>query len=132
MNPPHFPRSLVILMFILVTCTFFVGTLRTFAPAQAAIVFETPTQQVDLPTATSTADFPTPGPTLTPPPASQLPPPTDEEALIPTPPPTYTPTPISYTVYADTTGVIALAILLVVVVLVGLVLGGRSLRMNKK
>jgi hypothetical protein len=42
--------------------------------------------------------------------------------------PTAIPTPISKTVYADTTGIIALAILMVVVVLVGVFLGGRNPR----
>jgi len=57
---------------------------------------------------------------------------------MPTPPPTYTPiptavpTPISRTVYADTTGIIALAILMVVVVLIGVTLGERSPREKKE
>jgi hypothetical protein len=40
--------------------------------------------------------------------------------------PTAIPTPLSKTVYADTTGIIALAIFMVVVILVGVTLGGRS------
>ena len=130
MNRNHNPRSLVILLFILVAGTFIVGTLRTFAPARAATVLS------DLaPTSTSMADFPPPGPTSTPPPASLLPPPTGEATSEPTPPPTYTLNPTAlpdYTVYADTTGVIALAILLVVVVLVGMAFGQRNLRRKKE
>ena len=138
MNHTHLPHSLVILLFILVAGTFFVGTLLTFASAHAAIVLEDPAPKADLPTSTSVAVFPTPGPTLTPLPASLLPPPTGEAIFMPTPPPTYTPvptaipTPISHTVYADTTGIIALAILLVVVVLIGTVLGERKPRQKKE
>jgi hypothetical protein len=142
MNHSHLPRSLIILLFILVAVTFFAGTLRTFAPAQAAPVLEELTQKTGLlsadgalaPTPTSTGNFPLPGPTLTPLPPSLLPPLTDGGPFMPTPPPTYTPmptaipTPISKTVYADTTGIIALAILMVVVVLVGVFLGGRNPR----
>jgi predicted acyltransferase len=40
-------------------------------------------------------------------------------------------TPIPESGYADTTGIIALAILMVVVMLVGMVWGGRSPRMKK-
>lgn len=129
MNHTHLPRSLIILLFILVGVTFFVGTLHTFAPARAATVL------ADLaPTSTSMADFPPPGPTPTPPPASLLPPPTEDATLLQTPPPTYTPNPTAlpdYTIYADTTGVIALAILLVVVVLVGMAFGQHN-RSRKK
>ncbi|MCX6034480.1 MAG: hypothetical protein NTV38_05830, partial [Chloroflexi bacterium] len=132
MNHTHLPRSLVILLFILVASTFFMGTLRAFVPVRAAIVLDDLAQKADLPTSTSIADFPTPGPTPTPPPPSLLPPPTDGGPFMPTPPPTYTPmptaipTPLSKKVYADTTGIIALAIFMVVVILVGVAWGGRS------
>jgi hypothetical protein len=122
MNQTHLPRSLIILLFILVAVTFFVGTLRTFASAQAATVLDDLTQKADLPTSTSIADFPTPSPT-----------PTDGGPFMPTPPPTYTPmptaipTPISEQEYvADMTGIVGLAILMVVVMLVGVAWGGRS------
>jgi len=122
MNQTHLPRSLIILLFILVAATFFVGTLLTFAPAQAAIVLEDRSHRADLssidkdlsPNSTSIADFPPPGLTPTPPPVTLL------------------PTPIDNTIYADTTGIIALVILMVVVVLVGLVFGGRNPRKKKE
>lgn len=118
MNQTHLPRSLIILLFILVVATFFVGTLLAFAPAQAATVLEDRSHRADLSStdkdlpqnSTSIADFPPPGLTPTPPPVSLL------------------PDPIDNTIYADTTGIIALAILLVFVVLFGLVLGGRTPR----
>ena len=165
MSQNHLPRSLIILLFFLVAVTFFVGTLRTFAPAHAAIVLENLAQKADLPsadkiipTSTSIADFPSLGPTPTPSPTSFLPPPTGDAIFMPTPPPTFTPmatpptsflppptgdaifnptppptftpmaTPIPEQGYADTTGIIALAILLVVVILVGLAWGGRRPR----
>jgi hypothetical protein len=138
MNHSHLPRSLVILLFILVAGTFFVGTLRAFIPAQAGIVMDDLALKADLSTSTSTTGFPPPGPTPTPLPASLLPPPTDAATLMPTPPPTdipeptALPTPVPYTHYADTTGIIALAILLVVVVLVGTLLGERRPRQKKE
>lgn len=137
MNQTHLPRSLIILLFFLVAVTFFVGTLRTFAPVHAAIVLENLTQKADLPsadkiipTSTSIAYYPSLGPTPTPPPNSFLPPPTGDAIFNPTPPPTFTPmpTPIPKQEYVDTTGIIALAILLVVVILVGLAWDGRRPR----
>jgi len=141
MNHPHLPRSLIILVFFLVAATFLVGTLNTFAPAHAAIVLEDQAQKADLPsvvtitpTSTSIADFPPLLPTLIPPPTSLLPPPIDNATSISTPPPTLTPMPIpiSNPGYADTTGIIALAILMVVVMLVGMVWGGSTSRMNNE
>jgi hypothetical protein len=127
MNNIHLPRSLVILLFILVIGTFIMGILRTFATARAATFLPN-----SSPTSTSTADYSPPGPTPTPPPVSLLPPPTTEKTSEPTPAPTLTPTLIpNNTVYADTTGIIALAILLVVVVLVGMAFGQRNRRRNK-
>jgi hypothetical protein len=126
MNHTHLPRSLVILIFILVVGTFVAGTLRAFVTARAAIEMDDLAQRVDLPTSTLIVEFPTPGLTPTPLPASLLPPPTD--SLIPT----EIPTPVDHTVYADTIGIIALAILLVVVVLIGTVLGERKPRRKKE
>ena len=122
MNQTHLPRLLIILLFILVAATFFVGTLLMFAPAQAATVLEDRSHIADLSStdkdlpqnSTSIADFPPPGLTPTPHPVTLLEPPTDD------------------TIYADTTGIIALAILMVVVVLVGLVLGGGNPLKNKE
>jgi hypothetical protein len=138
MNQPHLPRSLIILLFILVAVTFFVGTLRTFAPALAAPGLEDMSQKADLPstneimlTSTLIANFPPPGPTWTPPPASLLPPPTVEETFMPTPAPTPTPILILEKGYADTTGIIAMGILLVVAILIGMAWGGRGLRVKK-
>jgi hypothetical protein len=139
MNQAHLPRSLVILLFILVAATFFVGILRSFMPAHAAVVLDNLTSKVDLSAATSNADFPSPGPTPTPPPAAQLPTPIGENTSLPTPAPTVTNTmqadgelssdlaeePLYI---SDMTGIIALGILMVVVVLVGVAWSGRVLR----
>jgi len=132
MNHTHPPRSLITLLFILVAVTFFVATLRTFAPAHAAPILESLAKKADVstPTSTSSSDIPNPGPTPTPPPPSLLPPPTVEETFIPTLTPTFTPIPTAIPIpaSADTTGIIALAILMVVVMLLGMAWGGRSLR----
>jgi hypothetical protein len=139
MNQSHLPRSLVILLFILVAATFFVGILHSFIPAHAAVVLDDLAPRVDLSTATSNADFPSPGPTPTPSPASLLPPPIGEATSLPTPAPTVTDTtqadgelnsdldeePLYI---SDMTGIIALGILMVIVVLVGVAWGGRILR----
>jgi len=135
MNKIHLPRAPIILLFILVAVTFFVGTLLTFASAHAATVLDVFSQKAVLPsvaktetpTNTSTSNFPSPGPTLTPLPTSLLPPPTTSATSMPTPPPTLTPTaaPIpAPEYYSDMTGIIALVILLVVVMLVGMTWGG--------
>jgi len=118
MTQPHLPRSLVILLFILVAVTFFVGTLRAFTPAHAvsnATATPTSTLVLKTPSATlagSESETPVSTPTV------QV---DNEESLTPTPAP-------DKTVYADTTGIIALSILLVVVMLVGMIWGGRSPR----
>jgi hypothetical protein len=135
MNHPHLPRALIILLFFLMVATFFVGTLRTFASAQAVVVLDdrAPTTgllSVDKNLAvapTSTTMIPTPGHTLTPPP-------TKVATSMPTPASTPAPTaaPITEQIYVtDMTGIIALAILLVVVILVGVTLSGRT-SWNKK
>jgi hypothetical protein len=124
MNHNHLPRLLVTLLLILVAGTFFVGTLRAFVPGRAGAVMDDLVLKADLPTATSVAGFSTPGPTPTLLSESLLPSPTEEEAPLPTP--VATSAPVDHTVYADTTGIIALAILLVVVVLVGTILGERK------
>ena len=142
MTQSHLPRALFTLLFILVGVTFLVGIMRAFVPARAVVVLDTPAQNINLPTSTSTADFPSPGPPLTPPPASLLPPATPEETLIQTSAPTVTNTPraavaesseqASEPIYiSDMTGVTALGILMVVVVLVGITWGGRNFRKKK-
>jgi len=165
MTQSHLPRALFTLLFILVAVTFLVGILHAFVPARAVVVLDTPAQNTNLPTSTSTADFPSPGPPLTPPPASLLPPATGAATLIPTPPltsaatslmppatpsatliptpaSTFTDTPqaaaaessgqVPEPIYiSDMTGVTALGILMVVVVLVGITWGGRNFRKKK-
>jgi len=135
------PRSFIILLSILIAVTFFVGSLRTFASAQAATVLDNLTYKTDrlssvrglIPTSVS-SDFPSLGPTPTPPSASLLPPAATDAPLMQTPAPTLTPTvsPIPKTEYADTTGVIALGILMVVVVLIGIIWGERNLLQKKE
>jgi len=140
MNQSHLPRTLINLLFILVVTTFLAGVLRAFEPAQAALVLDTPTQATGLPTSTSISEFPSPGSTPTPPPASLLPPPAGEATLIPTPAPTATAQAEGETspdlderplYISDMTGIIALGILMVVVVLVGVAWGRYSFNKNK-
>ena len=142
MTQSHLSRALFTLLFILVGVTFLVGILHAFVPARAVVVLDSPAQNINLPTSTSTADFLSPGPPLTPPPASLLPPATPEETLIPTPAPTVTNTPQAAVaesseqapepIYiSDMTGVTALGILMVVVVLVGITWGERNFRKKK-
>jgi hypothetical protein len=121
MNQTHLPRSLIILLFILVAVTFFVGTLRTFTPARAVsnatltpvvtLALKTPSTMLAEPENETMGSTPTVTNT------GQA---DGDESFAPTP------TLISGTVYADTTGIIALAILMVVVMLVGVALGARS------
>jgi hypothetical protein len=142
MNQSHLPRLLINLLFMLVAATFFAGVLRAFAPARAALVNDNLAQTTALPTSTSLVDFPSPGPALTLPPASSLPPPTRDATSLPTSAPTDTSTPLADTeVYpdldeepiyiTDMTGIIALGILMVVVVLVGMAWGVRNPGKNK-
>jgi hypothetical protein len=142
MNRSHLPRALIILLFILVIVAFFVGTLRTFASARAASVLDDFTQRTNqpsagevlAPTSTSTSVIPPLGPTPTPLPTSVLPPATKVATPMSTPAPTFTPTPIPEPeeYITDMTGIISLAILLVVVILVGVAWGGRNSRKKKE
>src|SRR5450756_1978650 len=106
MNQPNLPRSLIILLFILVVVAFIVGTLRTFAPAHATTVLENL-----VATKTSIASLPPHRPTPTPAATSLLPPPTDDEPPIPTPAATSTPNPAEIIepgeYRTDMTGIIA-------------------------
>jgi hypothetical protein len=114
MNHTHLPRPLVIVLFILVAGFFFVGTLRAFIPAHAlSNATVTPTVTLVLKTPSTTPAEP------------------ENEALSPTPTVTSTPQ-ADNTVYADTTGIISLAILMVVVILVGMAWGGRRPRKKKE
>ncbi|HEX7540522.1 MAG TPA: hypothetical protein VF352_00205 [Anaerolineales bacterium] len=126
MNHTHLPRSLIILLFILVAVTFFVGTLRTFTPAHAV------SNATGTPTVTLVLKTP-----------STTPPESESETPVSTPTATnlsqadsdenFTLTPIPEPEYvADMTGIIGLAILMVVVMLVGVAWGGRSPWKNKE
>lgn len=142
MNPPRFPRALITLLFILIASTFLVGTLRFFASAQAAPILEDSTQKNSqdsrvalAPTLTVTVNFSTLEPTLAAPTASLQPSPTKAASstptLIPTPTPTLIPIP-PRKYFTDMTGIISLAIMLVVVILVGIIWGARSSRRKKE
>jgi hypothetical protein len=120
----HFlPRSLVILLSILVTVTFFIGMFQSYSLARA-VSNPTVLPATDSPTATLTS---TPQPTISETPT--LGEPTAEPTHKRVWPPTPTPPPIS--LYADTIHVTSLAIVLVVVILVGVIIGERNLRRKK-
>jgi uncharacterized protein YneF (UPF0154 family) len=101
MKPIDTSRLIIVLLLALILAAFLAGTLCAFSPAQAALF---------------SADSPTMNPT---------------DTFMPTPAstPTHLPTPIVMS--ADTTGIIALAILVVVVTLVGMVWGGAIFRRKK-
>ena len=98
MKPVHIPRSLIILILVLVTVTFLAGTLHAFGSARAA-TSATPTATLSEPTVSET-DL------------------------------TETPVPTPVLASADTTGIIALASIIVIVVVAGTVLG--QIRPRKK
>ena len=104
MKPVSIPRSLIIFIFILVAVTLLAGTLHAFASARAVTL--------DTPTAAAIIQI---GSDVTP-------------AATPTPEPTPVKKPLL--VSADTTGIIALAIVIVMIVVVGALLG--SSRPGKK
>jgi len=129
MNQTHLPRLLVIVLFILVAGFFFVGTLRAFIPAQAlSNATVTPMDTLALKTVSTTPAEPENETLGSTPVVTNTGQAGSEEGFTPTP----NPTPIDKTVYADTTGVIALAILMVVVILVGMAWGGRRPRKKKE
>ena len=113
MNPPHLPRSLFILFFFLVTAAFSVGTMRAFTPVHAD----------SIPTITLLVTLGTTIPHAT---RTVTPSGSGMETVISTPTATIldgpAPAPIYFT---DMTGIITLAVLMVVVILVGVVWGGR-------
>ena len=143
MNHPRLPRTLIVLLFILVAITFLVGTLRSFASAQAAVIFENADQTGPrsgyalAPTLTLTFNILTPTPTFTALPASLLPLATPVETSMPTPTPTLTPVPTNappapLVSSTDMTGIVSLGILLVVVILVGITWGESRTRRKKE
>jgi len=122
MNHTHHPRSLIVLLFILVAVTFFVGTLRAFTPAHAVSnATVTPTTPLVLKTPSTTpAESESETPVFTPTVTNTGQADSDENFT-----PTRTPIPEQEYV-ADMTGIVGLAILMVVVMLVGVAWGGRS------
>lgn len=137
MKPAHTSHWIAILILPLIVVTFLAGTLRAFSSARAALVSDpgNPVNSLTLPAMDPTLTPPATydGTSLPPGPTPQSPlGPTD--TLMPTPAPTLTLTPISAPIpaSADTTGIIALAILLVVITLVGLAWGGGGPRRNKR
>jgi hypothetical protein len=114
MNNHHLPRALVVLLFILLILTFLAGTLQAFVPVNAALQANTAAQVATLYLLPATSELSTSSP------AEESTQPAEEEEEIPSP------TPDVAALTADTTGVIALAILLVVIVLVGTILGERK------
>lgn len=122
MNHIHLPRPLVNSLFILVVASFFVGTFRAFTPARAVSnATFTPTSTLVLITASFTPVEPE-NETLGSTPAFITTAPAGSNGSHP-PNPTLAPAPESS---ADMTGIIALGILMVFVILVGMVWGGRS------
>jgi hypothetical protein len=108
MNQIHPPRLLIIGLFSLVAVTFFAGLLRTFTPAYA------------LADATGTASITAvSSPVVVNTPETDI----DESTTL---------TPVLEKGYADTNGIIALGIVLVVVILIGVTWGGRNSRGKKK
>jgi hypothetical protein len=129
----NLPRPLIIVLFILVAVSFFVGTLRAFIPAQAlSNATVTPTVTLILKTPSTTPAEPENEALGSTPTVTNTGQAGSEEGFNPTPTPTPNPTPIDKTVYADTTGIIAPAILMVVVILVGMAWGGRRPRKKKE
>jgi heme/copper-type cytochrome/quinol oxidase subunit 2 len=118
MNQIHLPRSLLILIFVVIAATFIFGTLRAFSSANAAASGTNLQSEGGNPALAPTI---TPGLTPTPPPS--LLPAADSNIPNPTPGPIY---------IADTTGIIALVILLVFVMLVGMIWGVRGDRNGKE
>ena len=141
MNHPRLPRAIIVLLFILVAGTFLVGSLRSFASARAETVFGDVGQIGPVPgeglapTLTSNVNILTAAATFTALPASVLPSATPVETAVPTPAPTLAPTdtpPLPPEYFTDMSGIISLAIVLVVVILVGISWGGSSVRRKNK
>jgi hypothetical protein len=125
MNQSHFPRSLIILLFILVSLSFIVGTLRAFTNVHAiSTPMVTPAVTLGLNTPSTTPpesenETPVPSPTAI----------MSSQATSMSSSPS---TPVPVQDYStDMTGIISLGILMVVVVLVGVTWGGRDPRKKK-
>jgi hypothetical protein len=118
----HPPFSIIILLFFLIAGTFFVGTLQTFNPTRAAMnLIALQDDTIAPPTDGASESHPDMTILIS---SYQ----TGEETLEPTM--ALTATPLASAVpdmgYAGTTGIFALGILVVLVILVGLVWGSRS------
>ena len=119
MKPAHNPRSLVVPFLILVAVAFLTGALRLFRSAQAAV--STPAKvTVNDQIMAATGLTLTPAPTDTDTDLTPTPVPAQADTDLP---PQSTPTVVP--VSADTTGIIALAIVIVATVLVGAAWGVR-------
>ena len=124
----HLPRSIIILLVILVAVSFFIGTLRAFTPARAvAIASATPTSTLVLTKPSSTAAEPENESLGSTPSVANTTQAASSENITPIPSPTPEPEYI-----ADMTGIIALGILMVFVILVGMIWGEFSLRKKKE
>ena len=122
MKPTRPRLPLAIIISALIILTFLFGTLRTFTSAHASIFMDARSPILQALPATNTPPL-TPGPTLV---STFGPSPTIEPTYTPPPVPTIAPGPVLLS--ADTTGIIALAILMVVIMLFGLALGSRNSR----
>ncbi|HEY5157017.1 MAG TPA: hypothetical protein VII93_03535 [Anaerolineales bacterium] len=120
MKPSDASRRIVLLILTLILMIFLVGTLPAISPAHAAILSATiPTLNPSYaPLATDDGSILTPGPSETP-------------LLTPAPTPTPTPFPPPIGMTTDMTGIIALAILVVVATLVGMIWGGAPYRRTR-
>jgi hypothetical protein len=104
----HLPRIFIILVLGLIIVTFVVGTLRDFSPAQAG---DPPDQAFAQPSPTAPALLPTTTPSIM-----------NVDV---------TPTPV-FEASADTTGIIAMAMVVVAVTLLGVAWGLRGSPRRKK
>ncbi len=113
MRPTDKNKSIPALILGLIILLFIAGVLRAFSPARAAA---------------TAAVSPTPGSTGLPPTVSPVSSeiPTGTGTTTPLPTLAVTDTPVPVLVSADTTGIIALAIVVVVITLVGLAWGARG------
>ena len=118
MKPSDASRRMLLLLLALIPVIFAASTLPVISPAHAAILSAAlPTlEPTHTPFATDDTSLLPPGPSETPP---------------PTPAPTPTPFRVPVAVPTDMTGLIGLAILVVVVTLVGMVWGGAPARRKR-
>ena len=125
MKPIDTSRRILLVILTLSLMIFLVGTLLAISPAHAAIISAAiPTLDLTYtPLATDDSSNLTPGPTPIPSPGPSE---TPMLTTAPTPGPTPVPPPIGMS--TDMTGIIALAILVVVVTLIGMIWGGAPYR----